>query len=296
MTSPPPGAVVVGVDESPDPHETARTLEAAAAEAVSTHRPLHVVHVWATYPTGYAAGTYPHTAAELTDALREHAAGVLRRAVTRVREGHPSLAVTDELAEGDARHVLEERSHEAATLVVGARGRGAIERLLLGSTSAWLSRHARCPLLVVRPHLDGEKRRVLVGVDGGRASAHALDHAYEAASRRRAHLTVVHCYDAVPTHLHEPTPDVPPGEPEDVRRTLAESVAGLAEKYPDVEVTLEAAPAPAVEHLVAASDHVGLLVVGSHRRSRVGRLTHLSVSRAVVEHARCTVAVVPADA
>ena len=60
-----------------------------------------------------------------------------------------------------------------------------------------------------------------------------------------------------------------------------------------LEATLDAVAASPVEHLVAVSDHVGLLVVGSHRRSTIGRLTHLSVSRAVVEHARCTVAVVP---
>lgn len=292
MTTPPPGAVVVGVDESDD---STRALETAVAEAVARHRPLHVVHVWASYPTGYAAGTYPHTAAELADALREQGAGVLRAAVARVREGHPSLAVSDELVEGDARRVLEERSRDAATLVVGSHGRGAIERLLLGSTSAWLARHAHCPLLVVRPHLVGDVRRVLVGVDGGRASTDALAYAYETASRRHAPLTVVHCFDPVPRHLHEATPDVPSGEPEDVRRTLAESVAGLAEKYPDVEATLDAVAASPVEHLVAVSDHVGLLVVGSHRRSTIGRLTHLSVSRAVVEHARGTVAVVPAE-
>lgn len=288
--TPPRGAVVVGVDDS---DSARRALETAAVEALATHRPLHVVHSWTAYPTGYAPGTYPHTATELADSLKEYAAVVLTRAVADVREAHPDLEVTEELALGDARQVLETRSQEAAVLVVGSRGHGALKRLLLGSTSAWLARHAHSPLLVVRPSLDGEKRRVAVGTDGGHASAHALAYAYETASRRGVALTVVNCYDPIPRHFNDGSPDLQPGEPEAVRRTMAESVAGLAEKYPDVEVTLDAVASPAVDHLVELSDHLGLLVVGSHRRSRIGSLTHLSTSRVVVEHARCAVAVVP---
>ncbi len=289
-TTPPRGAVVVGVDDS---DSARRALETAVSEALQTHRPLHIVHAWAAYPTGYAPGTYPHTAADLAESMREYAGVVLARAVASVRESHPDLEVTEELANGDARQVLEERSHDATVVVVGSRGHGVLRRLLLGSTSAWLARHAHSPLLVVRPSLVGERRRVAVGTDGGHASAHAVAHAYEAASRRGAALTVVHCYDPIPRHVNDDAPDLAPGEPEAVRRTLAESVAGLAEKYPDVEVTLDVVPSPTVDHLVELSDHVGLLVVGSHRRSRLGSLTHLSTSRVVVEHARCTVAVVP---
>ncbi len=104
---------------------------------------------------------------------------------------------------------------------------------------------------------------------------------------------MVHCYDPIPRHVNDDSLDLAPGEPEAVRRTLAEAVAGLAEKYPDVEVTLDAVPMSPADYLVEVSDHVGLVVVGSHRRSTLGRLSHLSTSRVVVEHARCTVAVVP---
>jgi nucleotide-binding universal stress UspA family protein len=34
-------------------------------------------------------------------------------------------------------------------LVVGSRGYGPVKRLVLGSTSDYLERHARCPLLVL---------------------------------------------------------------------------------------------------------------------------------------------------
>ncbi|MDE3070212.1 MAG: universal stress protein, partial [Acidobacteriota bacterium] len=43
---------------------------------------------------------------------------------------------------------------EVDILVVGSRGYGPVRRLVLGSTSDYLERHARCPLLVL-PRIAG---------------------------------------------------------------------------------------------------------------------------------------------
>ena len=55
--------------------------------------------------------------------------------------------------EGDAGESIVEAS-EAETadlIVVGTHGRGAVGRLFLGSVSDHVVRHARCPVMVVRP-------------------------------------------------------------------------------------------------------------------------------------------------
>jgi hypothetical protein len=50
---------------------------------------------------------------------------------------------------------------ELDVLVVGSRGYGPVKRLMLGSTSEYLERHARCSLVViprvaVKPGVDAE--------------------------------------------------------------------------------------------------------------------------------------------
>ena len=43
-------------------------------------------------------------------------------------------------------------------IVVGSHGRGAIERILLGSVSEQIVRHAPCPVLVIRPEPDAKHK------------------------------------------------------------------------------------------------------------------------------------------
>ena len=78
--------------------------------------------------------------AELEDGVAE---------VLRDLAGHPPVELT--VAPGDPRAVLATASDGADLLVVGARGHGAFERLLLGSVSSALAHHPTVPTIVV-PH------------------------------------------------------------------------------------------------------------------------------------------------
>ena len=73
---------------------------------------------------------------------------------------------------GSARNVLVEASEDHDLVVIGRTGRGAIERLVLGSTASHVARHARCPVaLVDKPEVPGA---VTVAVDGSKHSIEAL--------------------------------------------------------------------------------------------------------------------------
>jgi nucleotide-binding universal stress UspA family protein len=59
------------------------------------------------------------------------------------------VAPTHELPVGPPAETLVRLSAEVDLIVVGARGLGALKRLLLGSVSERVLRHAACPVLIV---------------------------------------------------------------------------------------------------------------------------------------------------
>ena len=63
--------------------------------------------------------------------------------VTRVTRAVPTGAPADEIVAA-ATHV------DADLIVLGARGRGTMKRLRLGSVSEKVLRDARCPVLIVK--------------------------------------------------------------------------------------------------------------------------------------------------
>lgn len=292
----PPGSIVVGVDGSED---AARSVTWAARQAVLERRVLAIVHstdqlalrdrVW--------LDTQGIDHRELTAALREAARATVASAAERAAVAAPGVDVATALVDDDPRIALVDLSTEAHLLVLGSRGRGPVRTALLGSVSASVARHAHCPVVVSRPP-DGAtpaSNRIVVGTDGSAASRPVLEFAFGQASLLQAPLTVMHCFWDVLVATRG-AGVVAAGEPEDLsdlRLLLAESVAGFAEKYPDVEVTQELARGLVDECLVDHAPDARLLVVGRSAASGWSRFLHVSCALAVLERARTTVAVVP---
>jgi len=179
--------------------------------------------------------------------------------------------------------------------VVGARGHGAVTGLLLGSVSQHVSRHAPCPVVVVREQADPKARRIVVGVDGSPSGDNAIGFAFDAASRNEAPLVAIHAWhDVTASRVVGPSYAALANVAERIaagERLLAEALAGWAEKYPDVTVTREAIPVHPARVLADATEHAALVVVGSRGRGEFTGLLLGSVSQAVLHHARCPVAV-----
>jgi nucleotide-binding universal stress UspA family protein len=114
-------------------------------------------------PIGTAEPLPPEVWQALDDALEREAARArteLRRrwatAEVRVIDGAPAEAI-----------LRESRRRRARAIVVGCRGHGLVGRLVLGSVSRGVVRHARGAVLVVKAR-PGRPRRFLVGLDGSR--------------------------------------------------------------------------------------------------------------------------------
>jgi nucleotide-binding universal stress UspA family protein len=228
----PAGTIVVGLDGSPSAD---RALDWAIDHARRERRQLTLVH-----------GLEPmHERAE--------ALAMLDRARLHCLEVAPDLAVHVALWMADPRVALLDLGHSAATVVVGSHGRGPVSSVLLGSVGLSVTRHAPCPVVVVRPQHPGAVRNgVLVAAD--ERSRPVVEFAYRQASLRDLPLTIVRTTDD--------------------ERAVAEAVAGLAEKFPEVRSRTAAGD------LTAGSRHLDLLVVGPGEGG-------------VVNHAECPVAVVP---
>jgi nucleotide-binding universal stress UspA family protein len=286
------GSVVVGVDGS---EPAAAALDWAVRQAGLENRQLTVVH---------ACGV-PGVMQDFEDivanerGLRSVGRSIAREAVADARLADPTTAVASVVTMGHPETVLLEASETADLLVVGARGRGTVASALLGSVSATLARESRCPLVIVRsfdeaPDEDG--RPVVAGVDGTPVSSAAVEFAFRMASLRGAPLTLLHATwdlrERATSVIDLRTYREKVNLSEEEERLVAETVAGLCEKYPDVTVTEMYRRGDPVRQLLDASRNAALVVVGTRGRRLVATTVLGSVSRRVAERASCPVAVV----
>jgi nucleotide-binding universal stress UspA family protein len=124
--------VVVGVDGSPS---AMAAVDLAFGEADAAG--VELVAIAVRHPRDYAWAEYREdTRLRLAEQLAGH------------RERYPDTAVRHEILTGDPAVELAVAARHARCLVVGSRGRGGFQELLLGSTSRALVHHTYCPLIV----------------------------------------------------------------------------------------------------------------------------------------------------
>ena len=140
------GGVVVGHDGSGCAQEA---LQWAAALAERASWPLHVVRGWriatAPQPASWEPGYVPPIA-EYEQAVQADLEADVAAAIGAERAAQ---AVCHVVHAAPVRSLIE-AAKNADLLVVGARGRGGFAGLLLGSVSDQVTRHAPCPVTVVR--------------------------------------------------------------------------------------------------------------------------------------------------
>jgi nucleotide-binding universal stress UspA family protein len=231
------------------------------------------------------------------DALMSKGREIIAEAAYDVRVVDPTVGVESILTMGDPATILLEAAESASLLVMGARGRGAISSLLLGSVSHAVARQAHCPVVIVRrpswyaPHT----APVVVGVDGTASSTSALDFAFRQAALDGVGLTVVHAAWDLPARLPSAAAwpcGAKPVVADEAAQYVEDALVTLAEKHPDVAVTKRNARGEPVRTLVRESRRASLVVVGSRGRRPLTTTILGSESRGVVENSESPVAVV----
>ena len=289
-------AVVVGIDWS-DAGRAA--VEVAADLAEARRRPLRLVHVVepALYPVRPVVGRAV-SADDVELMLRKSGQRLLAEAVEVLGVVRPDLVAETRLAHGSAVDLLVEESRTAELVVLGSRGAGPLADLLVGSTTLHVSSLACCPVVAVPAPVDDQPRGggVVVGVDGSEVSTAAVGFAFETAAALGESLLALHSWTApVRMGAGEMLPVVYETAlvDDEERRVMAESLAGWAERFPDVAVEQRVLREHPVRALVEAGRVARLLVVGTRGRGPVRSLLLGSVSHGVLHHAPCPVAVVP---
>jgi nucleotide-binding universal stress UspA family protein len=290
--------VVVGVDGSPESMVAARW---AADEAERRRLTLRLLHAYAVPVSAVPAyGIQP----DIGEWMRSAGEDVLERATEEVRSHHPTLGVSADLVNADARPALIEASGDALLTVVGSRGGGRVPEVVLGSVALHIAAHGRSPVAVIsRTTVETTDGPILLGVDGSGTSEAAVEFAFDEAAIRGADLEAVLVWDDIAMRgFARGAPQIGRLEDEEEHAVLAEQLAGWRDKYPDVtvrQVVRRGRPADALlrhGELRPAGEQPQMVVVGSRGRGGLSGLLLGSTSQSLICHAPWPVVVVRRDA
>jgi nucleotide-binding universal stress UspA family protein len=241
------------------------------------------------------------TAQILLDSERETAAELAREGVKRV--DRPGTPITSEAVEGRPAHAIVEVAARRSSdlVVVGTRGLGPFESALLGSVSAEIVEHARCPVLVARgTSID----RIVLADDGSPAARAAvsllIDWPIFGRSRVRV-ISVAELHDRLVDRLRSSRHPTGQASGRVVETALAAATA-LAQQTAarltasGLTADIDVRRGDPAHSLVDAAAEFGadLIVLGKRGLTGLEGTVVGSVARKVLHHAPCSVLVVHA--
>ena len=177
--------------------------------------------------------------------------------------------------------VKEAKDTAADVVVMGRRGRRGLARVMLGDATAKVMGYAPCSTLVV-PEASDMWGSVLVATDGSRSS----DEACVAAAR------IAHCCDSPVAVVSAMVPSHSDTRQAEARQIVDRVVAALKKDGIAVEGIVERGIAEEVILEAAKRRRAGLIVLGSHGRTGLGRILFGSKAERVINLATCPVLVV----
>lgn len=243
-----PTGVVVGVDDS------ASARAAVAWAAAAAHRRGLDVHLVEVLPGQAGTPEEPGTPHGRARALLSRAQGIARVIA-------PDLTVTMHTLSGRVGPALVDYAAGASLLVVGSNGPGGPIPLSLGSILGEVTTHCECPVILVPASGGGTSRAedapILVALDDSPDGLRALEFAADTAHRRGAVLRALTSEDGSEQ-------DDPDGQaaPQSGRARLAE----LGERYPGLDIEIEAVTEQIDDAMLRADTSAQLLVLASRRR------------------------------
>ncbi len=281
-----PTKILLATDGSEDAELAATT---AVGLARSTASELHVVHTWRPVPS-------VHFDALVRQEMEREAQGILDEQVKKI-EGLGGTIASARLSEGGAAEEIVALAEEigAGLIAMGSRGRGRIRRLLMGSVSDAVVRHAHYPVIVVRWKPVVFPAKILLPTDGSEEATLAVRTAADLSEKTGSELHVVHVGEVTlgyhpERHGYHMQYERDEKEARELLETQVEGIKAAGDTVAQAHLRMGKAD----EHIVVLAEELGadLIVMGSRGLGGVKRALMGSVSDSVVRHAHCPVLVV----
>lgn len=192
---------------------------------------------------------------------------------------------------------IEEASKRADLLVLGAHTGGKYAGSVFGTRAVKIAAVAHCPVAVIPAEFVTTDEGIVVGVDGSEASERAIAWAAEEASSRSVPLIATYAWmpPLTPGLEYLWSEELVTAQQAAAEEAIAIATAGLAQRYPDIEVRREIVQAPPVTALLQTAEKAEMIVVGSRGRGGLTRLLLGSVSHGVLHALPCPTIVTRAE-
>ncbi|WP_328740603.1 universal stress protein [Streptomyces erythrochromogenes] len=286
--TPDTSSVVVGVDGS----ESARAAALwAAKEAVRRGRPLHIVYASDT------DGRALYLSAETIEGVRVNGRALLDDTAKAVSAEYPGLNVTTEFSRAGAVDSLHRAGGLNGTVVVGNRGLGGFNSLMLGSVGLDTAAIAMTPVIVVRGIDGAEETGTVLAAIRDEHDLLIARYAAKEAELHKASLRLLHVWNVLQSvgevvSMLDGVDEIAGGHAETLR-AVSDVVRG---EFPDLDVQADVEKSVSVAGvLVEASRHADLLVMGGRRvpgplglAPNLGKATH-----SLLHHSHCPVLLIP---
>jgi nucleotide-binding universal stress UspA family protein len=138
--------IIVGADGS---DKSRLAIDWAAREAAQRNVALTVVHVLPSEVQPWITIPVPEDYVGQRDRRAEQVVNDAMRVVAHSVSGIRDIAVEHRTISGPAVPALVDISKDADMIVVGRRGLGGVQGLLLGSVSSGLMHHSHCPVALI---------------------------------------------------------------------------------------------------------------------------------------------------
>ena len=264
---------------------------------------LHLFHAVVLYGQGpydpmFAAPAADGAYQAAAEAAADRLAGLARSSCA----GGTKLVIAQRMALRPAAAILEYAEEAGVDLIVmGTHGRSGPGRLLLGSVAEEVTRHAHCPVLLMRELADGKNRpvplvrHIVVPIDFSLPAREAMIAAGEIAVRYGARLTLVHVIEERAWAEAYPDGGTTPAPRERVAARAERRLRGAAAALPPgVAYEIELRGGQPAAEIVAFAERTGadLVVMASRGLGGIERLVFGSTAEQVARSADAPVLIV----